>query len=505
MPGALVEMSGIRRSFGPQEVLAGVDLDVRTGEVHVLAGENGAGKSTLIRILGGVLRADAGEIRVDGRTVRLASAQDAARAGIAVIHQELSLCPALSVADNLALGREPVTRLGTIRRRLVLDRARTALGRVGLDVDPRREAGSLPIAARQLVEIAKALALDARVIVMDEPTSSLARADADRLFHLIDEMTRAGAGIVFISHRLEEIRRVATRVTVLRDGVVTHAASADETPNDVLIRAMVGRPIEDQVHREAPEPGDVLLRLRDVSAGARTGVRVEHITLDLRAGEVLGVAGLRGSGTTELLHALFGDLPVRSGAIELDRVPHHPRTPGAAVRARVALVTGDRQALGVCPGLSIMENVTLASLDTLGPAGFVSDRTGHARARDAVDELRIRCRSTQQPVATLSGGNQQKVVLARWTRTDPLVMLMDDPTRGVDIGAKHEIYQLINAWTARGIGVVLASTDLPELVGLADRMIVLHRGRITATLTRDETTPERVMSAAMGDARRGAA
>ena len=502
----LVEMVGIRKSFGAQEVLAGVDFAIRPGEVHVLAGENGAGKTTLIRILGGVLRADAGEIRIGSRPVRLHSAQDAAAAGVAVIHQELSLCPSLPVADNLSLGREPITRFGWIRERRARALASEALARVGLDIDPRASTGSLPLAARQLVEIAKALALDARVVVMDEPTSSLARPDVERLFTLIEQLKGAApaAGVVFISHRLEEIQRIADRVTVLRDGAQVLSAAASACPSDALIRAMVGRPVQDANPRSPVEPGPALLEARGLSVHDRAGARLTDISLDVRAGEVLGLAGLRGSGASDVLHALFGDRRGARGRITVDGTPVRLASPRDAARAHIALVTGDRQSLGVCPQLSVAENITLASLDRLTCAGFLRDSLADQRVRDAVGSLAIRCRSIRQSAGILSGGNQQKLVLGRWMQTDPRIMLLDDPTRGVDIAARQEIYQLINRWTARGMGVLLASSDLPELIGMSDRVIVLHRGGVTARLDRDELTPERIMSAALGESREAA-
>ncbi|MFG0284881.1 MAG: sugar ABC transporter ATP-binding protein [Phycisphaerales bacterium JB039] len=502
----LVEMVGVHKSFGAQEVLSGVDFTIRPGEAHVLAGENGAGKTTLIRILGGALRADAGEVRIGGRPIRLHSVQDAAAAGVAVIHQELSLCPSLSVADNLALGREPVTRLGWIRRRETAARARAALARVGLDMDLQTPVGALPLAARQLVEIAKALALDARVVVMDEPTSSLARPDVERLFALIEEITQADppAGVVFISHRLEEIERIADRITVLRDGKLALSAAADDCPPDALIGAMVGRSLQEQTPRRSVAPGRTLLEAHDLTVRPRTGRGVRGVSLDVRAGEIVGLAGLRGCGAGDILHALFGDRSGVSGRIMVDGARARLDSPRAAVRARLALVTGDRQALGVCPQLSVMENITLASLDRVTRLGLVRDRLAAQCARAAARALAIRCRSIGQPVGRLSGGNQQKVVLGRWMQTEPLVMLLDDPTRGVDIGARQEIYGLLNAWTARGIGVLLASTDLPELIAMSDRIIVLHRGRITARLGRDEATPPRIMAAALGETREAA-
>ena len=494
MDDPLVTMRGVCKSFSGQRVLDRVDFDLLPGEVHVLAGENGAGKSTLIKILGGVHQADAGEVRVGGEPVRFRSVHQAGRAGVAIIHQELSLSPSMSVADNIFLGRESTGRFGLVRGRRQREAAAKALRRVGLDIDPRRTVGSLAIAVRQLVEIAKALSREARVIVMDEPTSALNKVDAERLFTLVAELTRRGRGVIYITHRMEEIERLADRTTVLRDG--RRIVTANDLPRGELVRAMVGRTLEEQIVREETGAGgDALLRVRGLSVAGATGPVVRDVDLTLRSGRVLGLAGLQGSGASELLHALFGDR-WWTGRVEVRGRPVRIRSPREAMDLGLALLTSDRATTGLCLGLTVRENVSMAVLGGLG----VLRRPGAERsaALAQVLALNIRCRGLGQAVRTLSGGNQQKVALGKWLATSPAVLLLDDPTRGVDVGAKHEIYELVNQWTAAGLGVVMTSGELPELLGLADDLVVMHRGVVTARLARSEATPERVIEAAMG-------
>lgn len=494
----LVRLTKIGKSFAGHAVLEGVDFDLRAGEVHVLAGENGAGKSTLIKILGGVHAADAGDVILDGERRRFRTVQDAARSGVSVIHQELSLAPALSIEDNLFLGRERTGALGIVRARAQRHEARALLARVGLDVDPRASVESLSVASRQLVEIAKALGRDARVIAMDEPTSSLARPEAERLFALIDELKHGGAGIIYITHRMEELYRLADRISVLRDGRMIVTRDATDLERAELVRAMVGRPIDEQISRAETTVGEELLAVDSVTVPGPTGPAVDGVSLAVHAGEVLGVAGLAGSGSSELLHALFGDGRAKVEGRRVRGRAARIGGPRDAIAHGLALVTADRKRTGLCLSLSIAENATLAALPKLSPGGLRRrGREAEAAAR-SIESLRLACRSPRQAVGTLSGGNQQKVALAKWIETAPDVLLLDEPTRGIDVGAKHEIYELINRWTAAGMGIVLVSSELPELLGLADRVIVLHRGRLVAELARNEATPERVVAAALG-------
>jgi len=494
MTAPLAQLSGIDKSFSGHVVLEDVAFDLRPGEVHVLPGENGAGKSTLIKILGGVHAADTGALLIDGRERRLRSVQDAARAGVALIHQELSLAPALSIEDNLFLGRERTGALGVVRARDQRQEARSLLSRVGLTDDPRRSVGSLRVAARQLVEIAKALGQRARVIAMDEPTSSLSGAEAERLFELIAELKQDGAGIIYITHRMEEIYRLADRISVLRDGRMILTRPASEIDRTELVRAMVGRPIDEQIHRAPVPTGEELLSVEAASVRGRTGPLLRDVGLTLRAGEVLGVAGLAGSGSSELLHALFGDGRATLRGLRVAGRSTQIRSPREAMARGIALLTSDRKRTGLCLSLSVAENTTLAALRRLSPGGLRRPGLEAHAATRGITSMRIACRSASQSVQYLSGGNQQKVALAKWIETRPRVLLLDEPTRGIDVGAKHEIYELINRWTAEGMGILLVSSELPELLGLADRVIVLHRGHLSAELARDEATPERVVA-----------
>lgn len=499
----LLQMSGICKRFGSQRVLRDVDFDLRAGEVHVLAGENGAGKSTLMRILGGALAADGGTIEIEGGPVRFRRPRDAAHHRIAIIHQELSLVASMSVADNLLLGREP-GRLGWMDRAASAARARRVLERVGLRLDPHGPAGALPISAQQLVEIAKALALDARIIVMDEPTSALSEPEARRLFERIADLRSQGCGIIYITHRLEEIYALADRITVLRDGKLVATRPAADLPAGELVRLMVGRSIGDQAPRRAPATGDVILNVRRCTVGgAASGRRpvAEGISLSVRRGEILGLVGLEDSGVSKTLWAIFGALGSRADVeMEIDGRRRHVASPRQAIEAGLALVTNDRRKSGLVLGMDVVENATLAALPRFSRRGWLDRRAELERTALSANELNLRCASLRQSVATLSGGNQQKVVLARWMMAGPRILLLDDPTRGVDVGAKHEIYLLMNEWSRQGCGIILTSSEWPELLQVSDRIMVMHRGRVAASFRGGQATPADLLRAAMGHA-----
>jgi len=503
LPPPVVAMQGVSKSFGGQRVLDSVDFDILPGEVHVLAGENGAGKSTLMRILSGVLRADAGRIMLSGREVHFRSVHDASRAGIAMIHQELSLAPSMSVMDNLFLGVERVHLGLLLNRPHQRGEAAAALERVGLrGLDPAQRIAALPLPARQLVEIAKALLRQAHVLIMDEPTSALPGPDAERLFALISELTspqRARpAAIIYITHRMEEIYRLADRITVLRDGHHVITSFARDLPREELVRAIVGR----DVHRATPPAtqaaGDSLLEAEGITVAGQRGPAVRDISFNLHAGEIIGLAGLQGSGAGALLHGLFGDRRLITGQLRIRGKAVHPGSPREAMARGIALLTDDRATLGLCRDLSVSANLTLACLPALSPHGLRRPGRERNAATRAIQSFRIRCRSHRQSVRTLSGGNQQKVALGKWLLREPRILLLNDPTRGVDIAARQEIYTLIGRAAAAGAGILLASTDLDELLELSDRIIVLHRGRISGTFDRPAASRERIMAAAMG-------
>jgi len=507
-PPRLLEMTGIGKSFGPVRVLDDVRFDLLPGEVHILAGENGAGKSTLVKILAGVHTEFEGTVRVGGERVRFSGPPDAAARGISVIHQELSLIPDMSVADNVFLGRELHGRLGWMHGREQERRCAHLVAELGLDVDPRRPVGSYPISVQQAIEIAKALAFEARIIIMDEPTSALTEPEVARLFGIVDGLKARGCGVIYISHKMEEVYRIADRITVLRDGRHVATAPASEMPRRDLLRFMVGREVGEQFPARSAAFGPERLRLERFSvpsADGRGRPAVDGVSVSVRSGEILGIGGLQGSGASDLLNGLFGAYGARTtGAVRLDGRPFRPESPGASIRQGVALLTSDRKANGLVLGMSVTRNITLPSARKYSPWGWFLQGREYACACRHRDALRIRVASVNAPVASLSGGNQQKVVLAKWLETTPRALLLDEPTRGVDVGAKHEIYELIRRCTAEGMAVMLITSELPELLALSDRILVMHRGRRTALLDADQATPEAVLHAAMGGELQGA-
>jgi ABC-type sugar transport system ATPase subunit len=498
----IVALRGIRKSFGQVEVLHGVDFEVLPGEVHVVAGENGAGKSTLIRILAGAYDDFTGELLVGGRAHRFARPQDAVRAGIATIHQELSLVPSMSVSDNLFLGRELRGWLGWVDFAAQDAAAERILSEMELDVSPRQLVADLPLSSRQQLEIARAFAHDAPLLIFDEPTSALREHEVEALFARILDLRAQGRGIVYITHRMEEIYRLADRITVLRDGHVVGTAARDDLPADRLVRWMVGREMVMEPTRPRERFDATALEvesLRVADSALRQRLLVDGVSFTLRRGEVLGLAGLQGSGTTEVLHALFGALGHRATVTaRLYGERFAVRDPREAVARGVMLLTNDRKATGLAPDLTVTENVSLASLPRLSIAGWV--RRGVER--DAVSRLtggfRLKLAALATPVRTLSGGNQQKVYLARCLLPEPRVLLLDEPTRGVDVGAKADIYRLMREWTGRGISILLITSEMEELLSLSDRILVMHRGRIAAEFTGVEASKERTLAAAMG-------
>lgn len=488
----LLECRGLTKSFPGTRALDDVDLHVAAGEAVALLGENGAGKSTLVKILSGVQPPDVGEMRFDGRPYAPASPREAIAAGVGMIHQEMSLLPGLSIAENVLLGRLPRTRAGLVDRRRLHDSARRHLDRVGLRLDPATKVGRLSVAQQQQVEIAKALSLDARLLLLDEPTAALGDEESEALFALLDELRGQGVGLVYISHRLAEVARVADRIVVLRDGARVAAYDRADVPVDEIVAAMVGRTV-DQVFPDPPtHTGEVVLRVRDLS---RDG-SFDGVSFDLHRGEILGVAGLVGAGRTELVRAIFGADPVDRGRLEVAGRPVEFRGPGDAVDAGIVLVPEDRKGQGIVLGLTVGENVALPSMRELAERGLLTRAAVRRLAAETAARLHIRGRAGQT-ARTLSGGNQQKVVIGKWLARDPQVVLFDEPTRGVDVGAKAAIYDVIHDLAADGVGCVVVSSELLEVLGLAHRVLVLSEGRQTALLTREEATEERVMALAV--------
>jgi len=489
----LLRLEGVRKAFPGVLAVREASLDVRGGEVHALVGENGAGKSTLIRILTGAHQADGGTVELDGTPLRWTSPLAAAGAGIAAIYQELDLVPPLSVRANLFLAREDAP-LGFIAAAQERRHAREALSRLGVDLDPGARVGDLDVAQQQLVAIARALLAEARLLVMDEPTATLASGDVERLFAVIHELRGRGIGILFVSHRLEEVMAIADRVTVMRDGSTLGTWPAHELTRERLVELMVGRPLEQEFPKVRVAPGVEVLAVRDLSGG-----RVSGASFSVHAGEVLGVAGLVGAGRTDLARLIFGADPVESGEILLDGRPVAIRTPRDAIRNGICLLTEDRKAQGLVLGLSARDNFALANLDRWSPWGWVRRGKELSEFERFVAGLRIRVASPEQPARDLSGGNQQKLLLARWLERDSRVLIFDEPTRGIDVGAKHEIYLLINELAARGKAIVMISSDLPEVLGMSDRILVMHRGRIAGEVPEAAAaTQEQVLRLAVG-------
>lgn len=504
MSEPLLKMTGIGKAFSGQTVLENVSFELHAGETHVLAGENGAGKSTLMRILSGIYTDYAGEIGLNGRQVRFSSPQDAARQGISIIHQELSLIPSMRVSDNIFLAREQTAALGWLRFRKETDACAALLNRLGVQARPDALAGEYSIGIQQSIEIAKALAFNARILVMDEPTSALTEPEVERLFEVMADLKRSGCGIVYISHKMEEIYRVADRITVLRDGRYIGTAKKEELPRNVLVQWMIGRPVSEQIHRAPQQPGDTVLELKGFTVpdpGGRPRPAANDVSLSLRAGEVVGLAGLQGSGADALFNGLYGVYgPVTRGEVRLCGGPYRPRTPAHALKHGLALLSNDRKREGLVLTMSVAGNITLTALPRYSPGGLLRDGRAYAAARERKDAFGIRVTDLSQTVDTLSGGNQQKVALAKCLEVQPRVLLLNEPTRGVDVGAKHEIYALMEAWTAAGIAILLITSEMPELLALSDRIVAMHQGGITAEFTRDKATPENVLAASMGGA-----
>ncbi|MFD1539199.1 sugar ABC transporter ATP-binding protein [Nonomuraea guangzhouensis] len=489
----LLRAEGLRKRFPGVLALDGVDLTVRSGEVHVLLGENGAGKSTLIKMLSGAYHPDEGRVLLDGHPVHIRTAGDAQRLGIATIYQEFNLVPELSVAENLSLGRPP-RRFGFVDTKLMHEHAVELLARVGVECDPRIPVGRLGIARRQMVEIAKALALQARVLIMDEPTAVLTTGEVEKLFSIVRRLREEGVAIVFITHHLEEIAAIGDRVTVLRDGRSVAEVPAD-TSQDELVRLMVGRPIDQRFPRERGRAGEPLLKVTKLG---RKGV-FEDISFEVRAGEVVGLSGLVGAGRTEVARAIFGADRYDTGEVTVRGKRPAPGDVYAAMEAGLGLVPEDRKGQGLVLGADIAENLGLVTLREATRAGFV-DRKGRLRDAAAVaEQLGIRMTGLGQEVRTLSGGNQQKVVIGKWLEADAGVLILDEPTRGIDVGAKVEIYQLINELTASGRAVLMISSDLPEVLGMSDRILVMARGRLVGELPAVEATQDGVMALAVTD------
>ena len=485
----LVEVRGVSNRFPGVQALSGVDLQLGRGEVLAVIGENGAGKSTLMKILAGAETPDEGTILLDGKPVHIDSVRTATRCGIALIHQELNLADNLDVGANIFLGREP-RRWGLVDNGQIRRRAEEVLSLIGLDCPPRTVVSTLAIGQQQMVEIAKALSADARVLIMDEPTSSLSAAEAATLFRLIEDLRRRGVSIVYISHRLGEVKQVADRVVVLRDGRLAGWLPRDQIDHDHMVRLMVGRDVSQFYVRLPHEPGEVVLEVDALRVPGHMG---HPLSLTVRGGEIVSIAGLVGAGRTELLRVLFGVDRAAGGTIRLAGRSVTFGSPWDAIRAGVALVPEDREGHGLIQGMSVRDNIGLAELRRHQVLGMLNGARQRRVAEEMIRRLEIKTPGPEQTVDFLSGGNQQKVVLGKWLALRPRLLLLDEPTRGVDVGAKQEIYRMMEQLAADGVAILFASSEMEEILGMSDRTLVMHEGRITGGLARDQLSEEAVM------------
>ncbi len=506
---ALLEMTGIEKSFPGVHALQSVGLTVHAGECLALVGENGAGKSTLMKILSGVYPADSGTMRIEGEVVQPHNPHHAQTLGISIIYQEFNLFPNLSVEENIFIGREPNTS-GFVRRSTLRTDAERLLAELGVKLDPRSMVRNLSVAQQQMVEIAKALSLNARIVIMDEPTSALTDTEVQALFRIIRSLKERGLGVIFITHRLEEIFEVCDRITVLRDGRNAGDLDISEATPEKIVQMMVGRSVDELYRKEeAADIGEPVLSVRDLgkapTASDASRVVLRGISFDLHAGEILGVAGLVGSGRTELARVLFGADPFDEGTIVVEGKEVRLKNPNQAIEHGIALVPEDRKLQALVLLLSIRENISLPSLGELSRFGFVRRSSERALAARYIDALRVRTPSQDQKVMNLSGGNQQKVVLAKWLSRNPRILIVDEPTRGIDIGAKAEVHELLTQLAISGVGVLMISSELPEVLRMSDRIMVMREGSLAGMLDRDGATQERVMELATGVARQSEA
>ena len=489
-----IEMRGIDKQFGGNYVLKDAGFVLGDAEIHALMGENGAGKSTLMKILTGVYTRDAGTVLVDGQEVVYHNPQEAERAGIVFIYQELNVLRDLTVEENMFLGKEIRNAFGVCDSRAMRARVQDILDTLGVSIRPEQRMEELSVGQQQMVEIAKALMSDAKVIIMDEPTSALTQSETEVLFGVARKLRAQGVSIIYISHRMEEIFELCDSITVLRDGQYINTKKISETDLTDVIRMMIGREIGDRFPERDTKIGDVVFEVKHLSC---PGV-FQDVSFGVHAGEVLGVAGLMGAGRTEIMHAVFGDMPHTTGEIKIKGTPVSIRSPIDAMRHGIGFITEDRKTEGLMIEDSIGKNISIANLGRISSNGILSAGKEKALVDSAIDELHIKCTSGNHICGNLSGGNQQKVVFSKWIRTEPQILILDEPTRGVDIGAKKEIYSIINELAAQGVAIIMVSSELPEVLGMSDRIMVIHEGRVSGIIENDNATQEDVMVLATG-------
>lgn len=493
----IVEMNGISKSFSNVNVLKNVDFQVRAGEVHALMGENGAGKSTLMKILTGIHKKDEGTISKNGKEVVIKDPKEAEQLGIAVIHQELNIIPHLTVAENMFLGKElTVGRTNIMRTKEMKEKTIEYLSRLGVHIDPDMTAGKLSVGKQQLVEIARALATDAEVMIMDEPTAALTDKEIGTLFEVIGQLTEQDIAVVYISHRMEEIFTICHRISVLRDGEYIGSKNISETNFDDIVKMMVGRQLGQRFPERKVQIGSERLRVKNLS----TKMELKDIHFTVNKGEIVGIAGLMGAGRTEIMEALFGARTKTSGEIYVDGKLENIKKPSDAIQSGIGFVTEDRKAKGLILERSVHENMSLPNLSAIAKFGVLQKHSEEKLTRDLLNKFQVKTSGAHQKVKSLSGGNQQKVVIGKWLATKPKILILDEPTRGVDVGAKREIYQIMNELTETGVAIIMISSELPEVLGMSDRILVVHEGKISAELNKNDANQENIMQAATGGA-----
>lgn len=489
-----INMIGICKSFGANKVLGGVNLHVRPGEVHALMGENGAGKSTLMNILTGIHRADAGTIMVDGKEVTFKNNKDAEEHGIAFIHQELNIWPNLSVLENLFLMNQPKTRFGTIDFKKMREMAEAKCQEIGIDLPLDEIAGECSVGQQQMTEITRSLMLDAKTVIMDEPTAALTERETDRLFEVMKKLKNKGVSIIYISHRMEEVFANCDTITVMRDGQTISSRPTEETNMDQIVGDMVGRVMSEYYPARTNVPGDEIFR---VEGFTQPGV-FRDISFNLRKGEILGVAGLMGAGRTEIMRAIFGVDPHESGKLYFEGKEIHINNPRDAIRHGFGFITENRKTEGLILDFSIERNIALPSEERLAQSHVINDKKEFDFSSELSKRLGVKAQDINLPASTLSGGNQQKVVIAKWVGMHPKLLILDEPTRGIDIGAKKDIYDLMNELTAKGVSIIMVSSELPEVIGMSDRILVIHEGRAAGIVEHKDATQTRIMTLATG-------
>ena len=489
-----IKMQGIDKAFGSNQVLKNAGFELRDGEIHALMGENGAGKSTLMKILTGVYTRDAGTVTVDGQEVVYKSPQEAEKAGIVFIYQELNVLFDLTVEENLFMGKEITKGFGVCDKKAMRAKAQEVMDKMGVHIPVHAVMSELSVGQQQMVEICKALMVDAKVLIMDEPTAALTESETKVLFEVIESLKAKGVSIVYISHRMEEIFQLCDRITILRDGQYVGTENIRDITMDGVVQMMIGREIGERYPQRNVEIGPEVLRVE----GLTHEKLFRDVSFAVRAGEVLGVSGLMGAGRTEIMQAIFGNLPARSGRVFIDGQEVHIRNPREAIAAGIGFITEDRKTEGLLLEKSIAENIELCNLGKVSGRGVLSAKKGAELVKKGIEEFRIKCFGPDLECGNLSGGNQQKVVLAKWIYTDPKILIQDEPTRGVDIGAKKEIYSVINDMAAKGVAVIMVSSELPEVLGMSDRIMVVHEGHVTGIIDGKTADQAKVMTLATG-------